>query len=97
MFHIGDIVGIYPNSDADTVPVGQGVLAATRPQYEVRDLRWRLSTRTRSRLWFDAVSCVERYEGHYFMLRPEYHTQDATLLAKLFPASCEGDIHGRRA
>jgi len=86
MFHIGDIVGIYPNSDADTAPVGQGVLAAIRPQYEVRDLRWRLSPRTRSRLWFDAVSCVERYEGHYFMLRPEYHARDANLLAKWFPA-----------
>jgi len=49
MFHIGDTVGIYPKSDTDDVPVGQGVLAATRPQYEVRDLRWRLPTRTRSR------------------------------------------------
>ena len=65
--------------------MGQGVLAALGPSYEVRDIRWRSPEVARGRLWFDPASRRERFEGH-FMLRPEYHARDANLLAKLFSA-----------
>ncbi len=84
MFRLGDTIGIYPHSDLNDVPVGQGVLTATSPKYEVQDLRWRTPGMTRSRLWFDPVSRLEVCEGAY-MLRPEWQARDANRLAKLFP------------
>ena len=39
MFCLGGTVAIYLNSTTDDVPVGQGVLTATSPRYEGRDLR----------------------------------------------------------
>ena len=89
MFRIGDTIGIYPHSDLNDVPVGQGVLAAPSPKYEAQDLRWRTPGMTRSRLWFDPVSRVEVFEGAY-MLRPEWQARDANLLAKLFPPAQQG-------
>lgn len=84
MFGLGDTVAIYAKSDTDDVPVGQGTLTATSPQYELRDLRWRASEMTRTRMWFDVATRVEAFEGQY-MVRPECHARDSNLLAKWFP------------
>ncbi len=84
MFRVDETVGIYPNSDADIVPAGQGVLTADGAYYVVEHIRWRTPDMTRQRLRFDPFSRTEVSQGAY-MLRPEWHARDANLLAKLFP------------
>jgi hypothetical protein len=84
MFCLGGTVATSLNSTTDDVPVGQGVLTATSPRYEVRDLRWRSADMTRSRLWFEVGTRVEAFEGQY-MLRLEWHARDNNLLNKWFP------------
>ena len=63
MFRVDEIVGIYPNSDADIVPVGQGVLTADGAHYVVEYIRWRTPDITRQRLRFDPFSRTEVSQG----------------------------------
>jgi hypothetical protein len=84
MFHMGETVGMYRKSDADTVPIGQGVLTAMSPQYEVRAIRWRTPGVPRSRLYGNTASLVA-LPGDA-LVRPAYHARDAKLLATWFPA-----------
>jgi hypothetical protein len=93
MFRVGETVGIYPHSDTDTIPIGQGVLTADGAHYVVEHIRWQTPDMMRQRLRFDPFSRTEMSQGAT-MLRPECQARDANLLAKLFPPAREETPHG---